>query len=366
MVNRVRERTYIRMMNNLRKLVKAAVVLALVTCLGIILFRPQPVEVTDESFKLGTVIRMSVYGRDKELAEQAVADANREISRYEKLFSVNVKNSDVDRINKHKHLTSKISPETEKLIIYSLEMAKKTNGAFDPTIGPVVSLWGIGTDKARVPSPEEINKALSLVDYRKVSAGRGDIILTGRGQKLDLGAVAKGWIADRLSEDIKAKGINSALLDLGGNIMLIGKRPNLTLWRIGLQHPALPRGNYFAVLRAADKSIVTSGPYERFFEKNGVRYHHIFDTATGYPAKSDLASVTIVSETSAEADVLCTALYSMGLERSLDYISKEINLSAVLVSADCKTVYITKNLKKFFTLRDTDMKLELISRGEER
>lgn len=354
------------MMNHLHKLIKAAAVLALVTCLGIILFKPQPVEITDESFMLGTVIRMSVYGRDKELAEQAVADANREISRYEKLFSVNIKNSDVDRINRHKQLTSKISPETAKLIIYSLEMAKKTKGAFDPTIGPVVSLWGIGTDKARVPSPREIEGALRFVDYRKVSAGERDIILTGEGQKLDLGAVAKGWIADRLSEDMKSKGIRSALLDLGGNIMLIGRRPDLTMWRIGLQHPALPRGNYFAVLRAADKSIVTSGPYERFFEKDGVRYHHIFDTETGYPVKSDLASVTIVSDSSAEADVLCTALYSMGLQKAVDYISKEVNLSAVLVSSDCSTVYITKNLKKDFALKDTAMKLELISRGEER
>lgn len=321
--------------------------------------KPNSFKSERESFKLGTVIKLTVYGRDKERLDRAVDNALSEITRYENLFSVNIPTSEISKINRVSHKNIKVSEPVVKLIIDSQKFAKDTGGAFDFTIGPIVKLWGIGTDKARVPEKAEIDKALGYVDYKKVSVTQ-DIVRKGENQNLDLGGIAKGWIANRLVEKFKKENINSALIDLGGNIAVIGKSPEGRAWKLGLQHPYKPRGEYFAVVEATGTSVVTSGPYERFFERNGVRYHHIFDSKTGYPSNSNLSSVTIISEDSGQADALCTAFFVMGHKKSIEFLATHKDIQAVLVIKDSKKVLITAGLQKSFTLKDTSMTVDVI------
>ena len=182
-------------------------------------------------------------------------------------------------------------------------------------------------------------------------------VYAAQGQRVDLGGIAKGYIADRLCGFFRDKGVSSALIDLGGNLAVVGKAPSGEPWRLGLQHPLKPRGEYFAVVSASDESVVTSGPYERYFESGGVRYHHIFDTKTGYPADSDLGSVSVVSKSSADADAYCTALFVMGLDKSLEFLRSHREINAVLVSKDGRSVFVSAGLRNKFSLRDASMKL---------
>ena len=312
-----------------------------------------------ETYKLGTVVHITVYGADKAKLVKELDAAVAEISRYENLFSVNIASSEISKINADAARKTNVGGETAAIISDALRMARETGGAFDPTIEPIVKLWAIGTDHPRVPGAGEIKKYLPYVDYRKISVN-GEAVSKGAGQKIDLGGIAKGWIADRLAEKLRAAGVRSALIDLGGNISVVGKSPERRAWRLGLQRPSRPRGEYFAVVSAEDSSVVTSGPYERFFEKDGVTYHHIFDPKTGRPANSDLASVSIVSKNSAEADALCTALFVMGREAAEKFLLAHGDIRCAIVTKDLKKVYVTKNLMNGITLEDKTMTLETV------
>ena len=322
----------------------------------------EPVKAERESYKLGTVVRLTVYGSDEKKLDSALTDAMNEIDRLEGLFSVNIPSSEISKVNSSKSGRVKVGRECADITSFSLRQAKMTNGAFDPTIEPIVKLWGIGTDSPRVPSSDEIKNALKYVDYKKISVKDG-FIIKGEGQKLDMGAAAKGWIADRLAEMLKKRGIKSAIIDLGGNLSVIGESPKKRPWKLGLQHPAKPRGEYFAIVEASDTSVVTSGPYERNFTKDGHLYHHIFDTKTGYPAESDLASVTVISQNSALADTLCTGLFAMGLEKASELVLSE-GVSAVFVSKDYKNIYVTKDISSALSLKDDTMKLHIIGESK--
>lgn len=339
------------------RLQKTAIIVIAIAVLALaaraLVFGREPAAARRESYKLGTIVRIAAYGADKQKLDKSLDEAFAEITRLENLFSVNIASSDISSINKRGG--ADISPETGGLLAAALRLAEETSGAFDPTIGPVARLWGVGTENARVPSEDEIKKARALVDYKKVKIKPPRV---AKGQRLDLGGIAKGYIADRLVEKLKKDGVESAIIDLGGNLCVIGKSPKGAKWKLGLQHPDKPRGEYFAALEAEDASVVTSGPYERFFEKDGARWHHIFDPKTGYPAKSDLSSVTVVSENSAEADALCTALFVMGLEKSKAFLRTR-KTDAVLVSG--KKVFITPGLKGSLSLKDTEMTLEAVS-----
>ena len=283
-----------------------------------------------------------------------------------------------------------VNDNVARLISKAIDIAKKTNGAFDPTIAPIVKLWGTGTNHARVPLDGEIRAALRSVDYRRLRVSSARVLLkTNSGAarsapdekavtpmyrtvykiiigasgaprtSIDMGGIAKGCAADRTAALLRESGVKSALIDLGGNIYVIGDSPKGCPWRIGIQHPHRPRGEYLGVVECEDISVVTSGPYERYFEKDGVRYHHIFDPKTGRPAKSDLASVTVVSKISADADALCTAFFVMGFDRTIEFLRNHRHLKAILVKNDGK-VYLTETLQNKFKLSDTSMKLEIL------
>ncbi len=323
-----------------------------------------PIKAQRESYRLGTIVRITLYGDNSEKLNDALNLSMKEIERLENLLSVNIPSSDISLVNRASgKYPVKVSEETGFLLEKALGWSERTEGAFDPTVGKIVKLWGIGTESAAIPSSEQLKQAVELTNFRKVSVvhkAEGTFVQTAKGQRIDLGGIAKGYVTDKVRELLVNEGVSSALIDLGGNIAVFGSPPKPGKWKLGLQHPFMPRGEYFGIVEVSGVSVVTSGPYERYFESGGVRYHHIFNPATGYPAQSDLASVTIISEKSTDADALSTALFVMGFERGISLLRKLKNIEAVLVTKkpEGTAVCVTKGLSEAFILKEPDMKIE--------
>ncbi|KEI93577.1 FAD:protein FMN transferase [Clostridium botulinum] len=313
--------------------------------------------VSRETYLMGTIINIKAYGKNADKAVQSSVD---KISDIENKMSLNISTSEVNKINKNAGIAPvKVSKNTFDVVKASLIYSEKSKGSFDITVEPLVSIWGIGTEKARIPSKDEINKALKLINYKDVIINEKEstVMLKRKGQAIDLGAIAKGYTADELKKVLLNYNVSSAFLSLGGNVYVLGNKPDKTLWKIGVQNPLEPRGDYLGIVSVSDKSVVTSGNYERFFERNGKRYHHIFDTKTGYPAEKGLISVSIISDKSIDGDALSTSVYTLGLDEGKKLIEGLKGVEAVFVTND-KKVYITSGLKDTFKLTNTDFKLQ--------
>lgn len=292
-------------------------------------------------FALDTLCTVNLFEDGTRKRYAAVFARIREIDR---MMSAYQDGSDTDLVNRNAGAApAGVHSEFIDVLETALKYARLSGGAFDPSIGPLVRLWGIGTDGERVPSPEEIAGALSLVDYRDllVDRERGTVFLARSGQALDLGAVAKGYAADEALRIAREAGVKRAIIDLGGNIMTAGSRrsgiPGFTKeepWRIGVQDPLDERGTYLGILQVRGQSVVTSGVYERYFERDGRRYHHILSTANGYPAGTGLLSVTITADSSADADALSTAAFALGWEKGSALVEAVPGAGAVFVFED--------------------------------
>jgi len=299
-------------------------------------------------FAMGTSITQRIYGGNAQQAAREVID---EIKRIEDEMTINKPGGEINKLN---NSAGKAEIELSEETIYVLEKAKHfsslSGGAFDVTIGPLVKAWDILGDNPRVPGDEELESLLRLVDYRDIDINReaGTASLKRPGQIADLGGIAKGYAGDRTVEIYKKHGIKSAFVNLGGNVVALGRKPDGSLWKIGIQDPRSSTGDYVCVIEIEDKAVVTSGDYQRFFEKDGKRYHHIIDPKTGYPANSGLISTTIVSDLSIDADALSTATFVMGLEKGLELIESLEGVDAVFITDD-KKVYATENIKKVLT-----------------
>lgn len=349
-----------------RKYVIIAVcVAAVVAVFALYAAKPGSGQAERDIFAMGTLVHISVSGGRQAELNAAVSEASAEITRLEKLFSARLADSEISRINANPALAGghTISAETYELLSLALRVAAETNGAFDPTVGAAVALWGIGTENARIPADAEIEKAVRTIDWRKVRLWREETpdgqgagvykASAGEGQILDLGGIAKGFAADSAADIIRSHGIKSALFNLGGDLAVIGDSPKGRPWRLGLQHPDEPRGNYFAVVTITDAAVVTSGTYERFFERDGVRYHHILDPACGRPSRSDLKSVSVIikndggTKNSARSDALSTALFVMGMEKARAFLEKHGDVQAVLVAEQGgeTIIYVTEGLR---------------------
>jgi len=232
-----------------------------------------------------------------------------------------------------------------RLTEFALEMCALTGGALDITMYPVVRAWGFTTGEYTVPETEEIAALLSCTGYSYVTVKNGCITLP-EGFMLDLGSVAKGYASDIAADMLRAGGVKSALIDLGGNIYCVGAKQDGSLWRVALRDPA--GEGYLGVVAVSDCAVVSSGCYERYFEKDGVRYGHIFDPATGRPADNGLISVTVIGKSGAECDALSTALYVMGPEKAAGFLAGQDAVDAVLVRED-GTLIITEGLADVFT-----------------
>lgn len=263
----------------------------------------------------------------------------------EQVFSVRIAASTISQVNQAAGIAAVAVPEEVLLVLQqALDIAKKTGGAFDPTIGPLVDLWDIGGDNSQVPSQQAIDHARSLVDWRlvEIDSQRGTVYLPKQGMALDLGGIAKGYAADELVAIAQEAGIQQALFDLGGNIYAFGTKADGTPWRVGVKDPAQPGGSPALALAVQDRSVVTSGMYERFFEQEGIRYHHILNPATGYPVWNDIQSVTIVSKSSLLADALSTSVFVLGREKGLALLESE-DAEGVIIGED-NLVYPTSGI----------------------
>ncbi|GHU20397.1 FAD:protein FMN transferase [Spirochaetia bacterium] len=321
-------------------------------------------------FVLGTICNVNLFegGTQKRYAE--IFARLREI---EDVMSANRAGTDLDRINQNAGLAPvKVDPELIAVLERALAFAEASEGAFDPTVGPLVKLWGIGSDNARVPAQDEIDSALALINWRDLVIDReqGTVFLLRPGMTLDLGAIAKGYAADeavRLAEKNKVK---RALIDLGGNIFAHGARGGNGLrtsgksaangsapWRIGIQDPRDNRGAYIGVLQAVNKSIVTSGIYERFFvDPDGNRYHHLLSTRDGYPVNNGLLSVTIIADHSIDADGLSTSAFALGYEKGRALVESVPGADAIFIFEDLG-VRLTPGVTAAFTLSNSEYHL---------
>ncbi len=278
-----------------------------------------------ELYAMNTVINLTCYGSD------ATAQVSTELNRLESLFSVTRENSDIWRINSSQGCSIEISDETAEVLNIAEEIYNDTDTAFDPSIYPVVRLWGFTTDSFSVPSKADIQNALKLVDYSKVKI-EGNTVTSPQGAMLDLGGIAKGY-AGRICRDLlKANGVDAAVLSLGGNVQTVGKNPNGGKWKIALRNP--DGGQYLCNILVDECAVVTSGGYERYFESDGKRYHHIIDPATGYPADSEFKSVTVIAQDGAVADALSTAFYIGGLQLVKEYLSSHSGIEVILYTND--------------------------------
>ncbi len=308
--------------------------------------------VSGEYYALNTICTQQVAGGD---AKAAADEVSAMLTRITNEMSMN-EGSDLYAVNTAAPGGAQVSEETADALRQALGYAALTGGAFDPTIGPVSSLWDI-SGTPRVPSAEELAEAAALVDYTGVTIGGTTVTLAKAGMMLDLGGIGKGYAADLAARIYDKYGVKSALLNLGGNIYAYGTKADGSDYKIGLRDPYGAENEYFAVLSVSDTSAVTSGVYERFFESGGVTYHHLFDPETGYPASNGLAAVTVVCHSSTKADALTTALFVMGLEKGLAFAEGLEDAEAVFVTED-RQVYVTEGLGESFEITNESYMLQ--------
>lgn len=279
------------------------------------------------AFAFDTVVSIEAFG-----AAEALALVEERLQFFESIFSRTLAGSDIYALNHADGMPVQVHEETATLLETALRYSELSNGLFDPTIGSVTELWDF--KNGVVPLPDALAEAVKHVDYRTVSLHGLTVTLTDPLAKLDLGGIAKGYIADDIATLLRDHGCRSALINLGGNTFALGAKPDGTPWQVGLQDPLEPRGTAFALIQARDRSIVASGINERSFEQDGTTYHHLLNPRTGMPANNGTASATIVSERSVDGDALSTIAFLMGTEDGMSFVEAQNNLQAVCVQID--------------------------------
>ena len=307
-----------------------------------------PASVKDEEtlqfFAMDTVMSVTVSDGDNGAAgavQTLIYDLDEALSRTQENSEIALLNNSAGTGN-----SVALSETILDLLKSAVSLSERTNGAFNPAIAPIMDAWGFTKDKKHVPSDEELQKLLPLLNLDSLELENGKALLSVKGMSLDLGAIAKGYAGDKAIALLGEFGVSSALVSLGGNITAIGTKPDGSGWRVAVRDPNDQEG-YLGVLTLTDKTVSTSGGYERFFEQDGVIYHHIIDPKTGYPALSGLQSVSIVSASGTVADALSTALFVMGEENALALWRGSDDFEAVLVRDDGK-VLVTEGLENIF------------------
>ena len=296
--------------------------------------RAEPEKQTAVGFYLDTVITLTAYVEDADVLQ----DALEECGRYEKLLSRTVEGSDVWRVNHAAGQPVQVSQDMLEILQTAIEVSERSGGAFDVTIAPASTLWNFTSGEAKLPDAEALAEAAARVDYRKIGI-EGDAVTLPEGMMIDLGGIAKGYIADAVKAFLVDRGVESAVLSFGGNIVTIGTKPDGSPWKVGIQDIDKPTGEYMLVARNYGGSVVTSGIYERGFEYDGVHYHHILDPATGWPVQNELASVTIFSDDSMWGDALSTAAFALGTEDGMALIESLDGIEAVFIAKDRSAKY---------------------------
>lgn len=299
--------------------------------------------VSQEIFAMDTYMTVTAYGDN---AQKGVTDAIAEIQRLDNLLSIGKEDSEISKLNKSG--SAALSDDTAVMVTKALDLYKSTGGAFDITVLPLMELWGFTTQDYYVPTEDEIQSTLQRVGADKLTWDESTKTLTlGDKQEIDLGGIAKGFTSSRIMEIFKKDGVTCGMVSLGGNVHLLGTKQDGSAWRVGIQDPD-NTDDMLGVLEASDCAIITSGAYERNFEKDGVTYHHIIDPATGKPSNSGLTSVTIVSKDGTLADGLSTSLFVMGKDKAIVYWKQHADeFDTILVDKD-RNVYITEGIADGF------------------
>ena len=284
-----------------------------------------------EIFALDTAITLKVYGSKRVVVLKKLED---KINELDEMLSTGKETSEVSRLNRSGEAV--LSPTVANLVKRSLGIYKKTDGLFDITIYPLMELWGFPTKNYKVPSEKEIEEKLKLVGSDKIDFNEETrkISFKNKGMEIDFGGIGKGYITDELVKILTDEKVESAIINLGGNVFGFRKKPDGSLWNIAIRDPNEP-DKYMAAIRLEDSAVITSGGYERYFEENGIIYHHILDPRTGKPSDSGLKSVSIISKDGTLADALSTSLFIMGEEKAVKYWKENgSNFDILLMTKD--------------------------------
>jgi len=300
---------------------------------------------------MGTVVTIKIYDNDQEGALDAAFD---KIHQLADRITTEQSSSEISAINAHAGLEPvQVSDEIYRLLETGLEYSRLAEGSFDISIGPISSLWRIGFDDARKPGQDEIEAVLDLVRYEDVvlDQEKQQVYLKKKGMKLDLGGIAKGYIADEVVKVLDQFDVTTAIIDLGGNIYVKGHHPTGGSWTVGIQNPVASRGEIIGTVQAVDQSIVTTGIYERYLEIDGSRYHHILSPQDGYPFMNEIAGVSVLSEHSTDGDALSTLVFSKGLQDGMALVESLEGIEAVFITRD-KRIYLSSGLTERFVQKD--------------
>lgn len=265
--------------------------------------------------------------------------------KYDTMFSRTNEESEIYKINHAKGEAVEVSDDTISIIKKGIYYSKMSNGAFDITIGAISTLWDFKSEEHKIPSKNKIRSAVSHVDYRDISIQDNTVQLGSSKMQIDVGALAKGYIADRLKDYLVENDVEHALINLGGNVLAVGSKADGSDFNIGIQKPFDETGEPITSVKISDHSVVTTGIYQRYFEKKGVLYHHILDPNTGYPCENDLYSVTIITDSSLTADALSTTCFLLGLDKGMNLINQLDNVDAIFITNDNELHY-SKNFLK--------------------
>ena len=299
------------------------------------------------NFYFDTIITIILYDKKQ---ETYINDCFQLASHYENLFSATISESDISRINANAGNFVEVNEETIHLLKKALEFGKLSDGAFTVTIGALSKLWNISeiiktmddtrmADDSYIPSQEAIQERLSHIGDSLIEINGNQVRLTDPNASIDLGAIAKGYIADQMKTYLVKQGVTSGIINLGGNVLTLSKKSNGSFYRIGIQKPFSNTGESVAIIDVADKSVVSSGNYERYFKVEHKIYHHILNPKTGYPVENELSEVTIISDSSLDGDALSTTCFSLGLKDGMELIESLDGIEAIFITNDYELHY---------------------------
>ena len=317
----------------------------------------EPISAT--AIKLNTAVTVTIYdSNDKNLLTECMNLCDK----YEKIFSRTASDSELYQLN-HRELapvegtenTYQVSDDLAELVSEGLDYSELSKGAFDIAIEPLTSLWDFTAEDPQVPKDSLIQAALPKCDYHNISVDKdkNEITLKTDDTAIELGAIAKGYIADRLKDYLVSQNVKSAIINLGGNVLCIGEKPDNSAFKIGIQKPFADRSETIAVMDIKDKSVVSSGIYERCFEQNGTLYHHLLNPETGYPCDNGLIAVTIISDKSVDGDALSTTCFALGLEDGMKLAESLDDVQAFFVTSDYE-IHYTKDFRKKIKVTETE------------
>lgn len=278
-----------------------------------------------------TVIQIDAWGTEPSILEECLELCEE----YENKFSNTIETSEISQINHASGTPVTVSDDTIELLQKGIAYGELTNGKFDITISSVSDLWSFTDNPDKIiPNEDVIQEALTHVNYKNIQIEGHTVTLTDPDTKIDLGGIAKGYIADKLKKYLTESGVEHALINLGGNSLAVGSKYDGSAFRIGIQKPFDQQGTAISVLEVRDQSVVSSGIYERYFEKDEIIYHHILDTNTGYPIRNNLLQVTIISDISVDGDALSTSCYALGLDEGSELIKQLDGVEAYFITND--------------------------------